>query len=228
VLVTGEPGAGKTRLVEELGAWCVQHGAAVAEARSYPAEGALAYGPVAAWLRSDTLAGHRGRLDPAQREELARLLPELGPPAPGRSGPAPPPDRERRRLLFEALARAVLAPAGPLLLVADDLHWADRETLQFLHYLLRAHPQARLLVVATVRPEELDPQHPLHHLRTGLGALDRVAEVEVGRLSATETVALAERLGRRPLQAPEAERLFAETEGNPLFLVEALRAGWSG
>jgi hypothetical protein len=91
VLVTGEPGAGKTRLVEELGSWCASSGAAVAEARSYPAEGALAYGPVATWLRSDALAGHLGRLDPAQRAELARLLPELRP-----DGPAPPAPSEVR------------------------------------------------------------------------------------------------------------------------------------
>jgi predicted ATPase len=122
----------------------------------------------------------------------------------------------------------VLAAPGPLLLVADDLHWADRETLQFLHYLVRAHPAARLLAVATVRPEELDPEHPLHELVAGLRVLDRVAEVEVGRFSAQETAALAERLRRRPLTAEEADRLFAETEGNPLFVVEALRAGWSG
>jgi tetratricopeptide (TPR) repeat protein len=228
VLVTGEPGAGKTRLVEEFSSWCAARGAATSQARSYPAEGALAYGPVVAWLRSDALAGHLGRLDPARREELARLLPELRPAAPGRPAPAPPPDREQRRLLFEALAGAVLASPGPLLLVADDLHWADRETLQFLHYLLRAQPRAPLLVVATVRPGELDPEHPLHDLLTGLRALDRVAEIEVGRFSARQTAALAERLRRRPLTAPEAERLFAETEGNPLFVVEALRAGWSG
>ncbi|MET0228329.1 MAG: AAA family ATPase, partial [Actinomycetes bacterium] len=228
VLVTGEPGAGKTRLVEEFSSWCASRGAATSQARSYPAEGALAYGPVVAWLRSDALAGHLGRLDPARREELARLLPELRPAAPGRPAPAPPPDRDQRRLLFEALAGAVLASPGPLLLVADDLHWADRETLQFLHYLLRAQPRAPLLVVTTVRPEELDLEHPLHDLLTGLRALDRVAEVEVGRFSARETAALAERLRRRPLTAPEAERLFAETEGNPLFVVEALRAGWSG
>jgi DNA-binding SARP family transcriptional activator len=228
VLVTGEPGAGKTRLVEELRSWCAQRGAATAEARSYPAEGALAYGPVVAWLRSDALAGHLGRLDRAQLAELVRLLPELRSAAPDLPAPAPPSDRDQRRLLFEALTRAVLASPGPLLLVADDLHWADRETLQFLHYLLRAQPEARLLVVATVRPEELDPQHPLHDLVAGLRALDRVVEVEVGRLSAQETAALAERLRRRPLAAPEADRLFAETEGNPLFVVEALRAGWSG
>src|SRR5829696_9018657 len=237
VLVTGEPGAGKTRLVEELGSWCAHGGAAVAEARSYPAEGALAYGPVVAWLRSDALAGHLGRLEATHRDQLARLLPELGPAVPDPPGDhpggppdpsGPPPDREQRRLLFEALSRAVLATPGPLLLVADDLHWADTETLQFLHYLLRAEPQARLLVVATVRPEELDPRHPLDDLRTGLRALDRVAEVEVGRLPAEETAALAERLRRRPLAAAEAGRLFAETEGNPLFVVEAVRAGWSG
>jgi DNA-binding SARP family transcriptional activator len=228
VLVTGEPGAGKTRLVEEFRSWCSQRGAATAEARSYPAEGALAYGPVVSWLRSDALAGHLGRLDPAQLAELVGLLPELRPGAPGPQSPAPPADRDRRRLLFEALTRAVLAPAGPLLLVADDLHWADRETLQFLHYLLRAEPGASLLVVATARREELDLHHPLHDLVTGLRALERVVEVEVGRLSRQETAALAERLLRRPLEGPDAERLFAETEGNPLFVVEALRAGWSG
>src|SRR4029453_5902205 len=141
---------------------------------------------VVAWLRSDALAGHLGRLDPARPGELAAPPPQL---RPGEADPPPParPPPERRRRLFEALAGAVLAPAGPLLLVADDLHWTDRETLQFLHYLLRAHPQARLLVVATVRPEELDPQHPLHHLRTGLGALARVPRVGVGGPARPET-----------------------------------------
>jgi DNA-binding SARP family transcriptional activator len=226
VLVTGEPGAGKTRLVEEFRSWCTAAGAATAEASSYPAEGALAYGPVVSWLRSGSLSGHLGRLDPARRVELARLLPELGPSGAGPPPPTPP-DPDRRRL-FEALAGAILAPAGPLLLVADDLHWADRETLQFLHYLLRARPQAPLLVVATARREELDRGHPAHDLVAGLRALDRVAEVEVGRLSEQETAALAERLARHPLGEAEAGRLFADTEGNPLFVVEALRAGWRG
>jgi DNA-binding SARP family transcriptional activator len=221
-LVTGEPGAGKTRLVEELAAWCAQSGAATAEARSYPAEGALAYGPVVAWLRSGPIAAHLGRLDPGRRAELARLLPELAPSAAG-----PPPDRGRR-LLFEALAQALAAPGGPLLLVADDLHWADAETVAFLHFLLRSRPQARLLVAATARDEQLGDQHPLRVLRAGLRALGQLTEVEVGRLSPPETAALAGRLAGRELAPAAAERLFAETEGNPLFVVEALRAGWPG
>jgi DNA-binding SARP family transcriptional activator len=227
VLVVGEPGAGKTRLVEEFRSWCAHRGAATAEARSYPAEGALAYGPVVSWLRADALAGHLGRLDPAHLGELARVLPEVRQAAPGPLPAESPPDPDQRRLLFEAFARAVLAPARPLLLVADDLHWADQETLQFLHYLLRAHPEAPLLVVATVRPEELDFHQPLQALLTGLRALELVVEVEVGRLSREEMAALAERLLRRPLEGPDVDRLFAETEGNPLFVVEAVRAGWT-
>jgi len=216
-LVTGEPGAGKTRLVEELAAWCAQSGAATAEARSYPAEGALAYGPVVAWLRSGPIASHLGRLDQRWRAELARLLPELAPAA-GPRPPEPPPGGDQR-LLFEALAQAVAAPGGPLLLVADDLHWADAETVAFLHFLLRSRPQARLLVAATARDEHLGDQHPLR-------ALGLLTEVEVGRLSPPETAALAGRLAGHELAAAQAERLFAETEGNPLFVVEALRAGW--
>jgi DNA-binding SARP family transcriptional activator len=226
VLVTGEPGAGKTRLVEELRGWCVQQGAAAVEARSYPAEGALAYGPVVSWLRSVPLAAHLGRLDPPRLAELARLLPELRPPGP--PGPDPPPGRDQRRLLFEAVAQAVTAPGRPLLLIADDLHWADTETMAFLHYLLRSRPRDPLLVVATARDEDLGDQHPLHGLRTGLAALGQLAEIELGRLSPQETAALGGRLAGRELAPPEAERLFAETEGNPLFVVEVLRAGWHG
>ena len=83
-------------------------------------------------------------------------------------------------------------------------------------------------MVATVRREELDPDHPLHELVAGLRALELLAEVEVGRLSRQETAALAERLLRGPLEAADTDRLHAETEGNPLFVVEAIRAGWSG
>ena len=159
VLVTGEPGIGKSRLVEELRSYCAHEGALTAEARAYPAEGAVAYGPVVAWLRSEALAPRLRRLDRAHVGELARLLPELG-------RPEPLPEAEQRRRLFAALARA-LAPGTPLLLVADDLQWFDRATLQFLHYLLRAEGTAPLLIAATARREEIDAQHPVGELVDG-------------------------------------------------------------
>jgi AAA ATPase domain len=122
-----------------------------APTRPSPAEGALVYGPVVAWLRSPALAGQLERLDPSRLARLALLLPELRSAVPELPPPPPVPDSDQRQLLFDALAQAILAAAGPLLLVADDLHWADQETLRFLHYLLRVGPAAPLLVAATAR-----------------------------------------------------------------------------
>jgi hypothetical protein len=109
--------------------------------------------------------------------------------------------------------------------VADDLHWADGETLQFLHFLLRSEPDAPLLVAATARREELDGSHPVTELMAALHALDRCTEIELGRLSRRETAELAEGLAGQALDRPAADRLYAETEGNALFVVEAVRAG---
>ena len=144
VLVTGEPGIGKSRLVEELRSWCAHEGALTAEARAYPAEGTVAYGPVVTWLRSEAAGARLRRLDPAHVTELARLLPELQ-----TDQPAPLHEAEQRQRLFTAVARALLAAGAPLLLVADDVQWFDHATLQFLHYLLRAEGTAPLLVAAT-------------------------------------------------------------------------------
>lgn len=74
VLVTGEPGMGKTQLIEEFRLWCAHRGAVMADARSYPAEGTLAYGPVMGWLRSTALAPRDARREGARLTELARLL----------------------------------------------------------------------------------------------------------------------------------------------------------
>jgi tetratricopeptide (TPR) repeat protein len=226
VLLSGEPGIGKTRLIEEFRSWCAHRGAVTAEARSYAAEGALAYGPVVAWLRSEAFKARLKRLDRARLTELARLLPELLSEVPDLAAPEPLPEDDQRQRLFDAIARAIFAPGVPILLVADDLQWYDRETLQFLHYLLRVAPKARLLVAATARREEMDRQHPVNELLAGLQALESFAEIELGRLTREETAVLAEQFAGRPLEVPDADRLYGETEGNPLFAVEALRAGW--
>ena len=176
--------------------------------------------PVVTWLRSEAFAARLRRLDPADLTELSRLLPELQAPR-----PEPLPEAERRRRLFAALAQALLAPGPPLLLVADDLHWFDVPTLQFLHYLLRTEPAAPLLVAATARREEIDARHPVGELFAGLQARGRFTEIGLARLSRGDTALLAERMTGARLGEAEAERLFAESEGNPLFLVEAVQAG---
>ena len=228
VLVSGEPGIGKSRLVEELRSWCAHAGAATAEARAYQAEGAVAYGPVAAWLRSDAIGTRLRRLEHSHLTELARLLPELEAELPDLPRPEPLPEPEQRRRLFAAVTRALIAPGTPLLLVADDLQWFDVPTLQFLHYLVRAETTAPLLVAATARREELDAGDPVGELAAGLQALERFSEIELGRLSRTETGVLAERMLGTPLGASQAARLFADSEGSPLFLVEAVQGAPEG
>ncbi|MDQ2997852.1 MAG: AAA family ATPase, partial [Chloroflexota bacterium] len=159
LLLAGEAGIGKTRLAEELLRWAARQGGITALAQCYPAEGRLAYAPVVAWLRADTLRPRLNQLNPVWLVELSRLDPELLTVRRDLPSPAPLSEVWQRRRLFEALARAVLAGGRPTLLMIDDLQWCDRDTLEWLHYLLRFDLAARLLVVGTLRDEEFDAAH---------------------------------------------------------------------
>jgi DNA-binding SARP family transcriptional activator len=217
VLVTGEAGVGKTRLVDELRA---QASTVTVEARAYAAEGPVAYGLATAWLRADPVSARLPRLERAHLLELARLLPELTSQVPP---PEPVPEAELRRRLFDAIGRALLAAGAPLLLIGDDVHWADTQSLRFLHYLMRAAPSARLLVACTARREELDENHPLRRLINAVQSLQRFTELPLERLDRNETALLAAGITGAPVDSAELDRLYGDSEGNPLFLVEALQ-----
>jgi predicted ATPase len=125
--------------------------------------------------------------------------------------------------LFDALTRALLSRSQPRLLLIDDMHWCDRVTLDWLAYMLQPGADARLLLVGTMRPEELAPDHPLVELLASWSAHGRLAEVELGPLSKVETAMLAAHVIGRELTAAEVEALYQESEGYPLFVVEMLR-----
>ncbi|HTP07498.1 MAG TPA: AAA family ATPase, partial [Anaerolineae bacterium] len=164
VILIGEAGVGKTRLADELFRRIHRQGVNTASAHCYPAEGKLAYAPVIEWLRAHPAPN----LEAIWLSEVTRLLPELSLQHPGLPAPGPLTEAWQRQRLHEALARAALGNGQPLLLWIEDLQWCDRDTLEWLHYLLRFDRQARLLILGTLRPEEALDDHPVAALLSAL------------------------------------------------------------
>jgi len=226
VLVSGEAGIGKSRLALELGRRVRAEGHVVASARAYEAAGRLPWGPVVDLLRADALRSHIDTLGTVWRAELARLLPELleasQPPAPIRSG-----DLAQRHRLFDAVGRAIVGDR-PRLLIIDDLQWCDAETIALIGFVIHSGQTAPVLIVGTVRSEEIPEHHPLVGLVNALGHDKAVTTVPLDRLDKATTATLAARLRNADTIDPElAARLWVESEGNPLFVIEVLRAGIS-
>lgn len=228
-LLTGEAGIGKTRLAEEFFAWVSAQGFPTAAAHCYPTASALAYAPVAEWLNDAALKPRLATLDDVRLSEVARILPSLLAGRPNLAQPGPLTEAWQRTRLFEALARAILGSEAdkgePLLLFLDDLQWVDRETMDWLVYLLRFDLRSPLLLLCTLREHELTADHPWNMVRFALTRYGLLSEIALPSLGEAETAILAAAVAGKPLEAEEASRIYQETEGNPLFVVEMVRAG---
>lgn len=228
VLIAGEAGIGKTRLAEELLNWASHQGFATVRSRCYAAEGRLPYAPIIEWLRAEPMRQQRDKVAATWVTELARLLPELLTEQPTVPQPAPITQSWQRHHLFEAATRTLLARNQPLILLLDDLQWCDKETLELLHFLLRnarTFTQSPLLLVGTARlPDEVDATHPLTELLNALRGNDTLTQLDLARLTAAETGELANTINGQSLNSAAISQLYADTEGNPLFVVEMVRA----
>lgn len=226
VTIQGEAGIGKSRLVEELLGSLNQEGSSgwnVLVGCSYEAEGSLPYRPFI-----DALMAVLPGLDVAALglseiwlTEVARLLPDLALQTAALPAAAQLDPTQQRQRLFEGIARLLGALGAPLLVVLDDLHWADEGTLQLLAFILRHEVTQGFVVLATVRSEDL--QEDLATLLRSLEREGRHSAVRLERLSADDTVALLHEMVRDGVDHL-GERLHAETEGNPLFAVEMVRS----
>jgi predicted ATPase/DNA-binding winged helix-turn-helix (wHTH) protein len=225
-LLVGEPGAGKTRLCHELASRARQAGARVWVGRCYEADRGEMLWPWVQLLRQavdgpsiDALRA----LPPPLMAELATLVPELGTDATPREitlgGSA-------RLPLFDAINRFLRAASQPqpLVLILDDLHWADQASLSLLSFLLEELGDARILILGTFRDAELPPGHP------HLALLDRMERSSAFKRIAVEPLFVPdveEYLGAitgRPPPPMLAERLHERTAGNPFFVRETVRS----
>jgi predicted ATPase len=221
-LIYGEAGVGKTRLVQELARNAQWRGVQTVWGRCYELDTPPAYQPLVEALRASLPALREAALEPLWRAQLSRLLPELmvGETLP----PHLPPEEERRRLL-EAIARGFLAltSAGPHLVLLEDAHWMDLTSLETLRYLLPRLADVPLRLVLTARGEELDDRQA-----GALAALEDTRlprRLDLERLDVAETGELVQRALDLERPAPRfSARLHGETEGNPFYVLETLRA----
>ena len=248
VLLVGEAGIGKTRLATEFVAWVKAQGAEVLSGQAFEMGGRLPYQPLVEALRPRLEAENAPEdlLEDLWLAELSRLLPELRVRYPDLKAPTQD-DLTAKIRLFEAVARLVdvLAQRAPLVLLFDDLHWMDGASLDLLRYLGHdwIRQGSRVLLLATVRSEGLELHAPLAAELSDLGRDLPVSQVSLQPLSQSETLQLLEAVvgAREPgmavpsraVAAPSSEVekplvglgdvLFAQTGGQPLYLLETLK-----
>jgi DNA-binding CsgD family transcriptional regulator len=226
VVVAGEAGVGKTRLVLELAREAEAAGAVVLVGGCLDVGGAtLPYAPLAEALRSlPVVLGAEeltGVLDSA-RGELARLVPELGEPA---GGAVETPPGRFFELLLGVLHR--LADARAVVLVVEDLHWADRSTRDLLAFLVR-NLRRGVTLLLTVRSDELHRRHPLRPLLAELERGGRTERIDLRRLTRRElTELLTGILGHAPAPGLVAD-VWDRSDGNPFFAEELAAAHAEG
>nr|MBA2607679.1 AAA family ATPase [Actinomycetota bacterium] len=230
VLLSGDAGIGKTTLAGDVAQRAYDDGATVLYGRCDEDVG-VPYQPfvqaVGDFLR-DAFDGALATVDERHLSELSRLLPQVGERVAGLAEPATTDADAERYLLFGAVTSFLsgLAQAAPVVLVLDDLHWADKSTVVLLRHLVTTLGDAEVLIVGTYRDSDVTATHPL---TDGLAALRREAHVErvaVGGLDDNAVVALLEALAGHELDRAGialAHAVRRETDGNPFFTAEVLR-----
>ncbi|GAC1532623.1 MAG: hypothetical protein NVS3B1_26490 [Marmoricola sp.] len=229
ILVSGEPGIGKTRLVTELARTVADEAGVVLMGRCFD-DLRAPYGPFAealghlvAYAPDSLLADHVG----AAGGDLVRVIPEIRARVPDLPAPViGDPELERLRVyrsVADLLARA--GEMSPVLLVLDDMHWADAATVGLLMWLVRDTRPMRVAIVITYRDTDVDRTHPFAKALADLRRIPGVERIPLGGLDVDELSLLLERAGDQPMDDDTrrlAQILESETEGNPFFVGEVI------
>lgn len=230
LLFSGEPGSGKTRLAREVIVQATLDGAVVLSGACYEYEAATPYLPFVEafrrWIREQKDDAKLKELLGDSAPQIAKLAPEIE----TRVGPFPArhelPVHEERLLFFDAVTDlfARLARRQSLFFYLDDLHWADSGTLWLLGHLIRNLREQRVLIVATYRDTELDRTHPLSKALVDWNRERLTTRVGLKRFGPEETRAQIAALLDEKISGDFSEAVYRETEGNPFFVEEVMKA----
>ena len=210
LLLTGEPGLGKTRLLDELRERVRERGGTVLEGRAFEAEAGRPFGP---WI--DALRQlPPGAVVPGLGADLGALLPELA------RGDAAPPSRDRLFGAVVELLAARGASAPPVVVALDDVQWLDAASAELLHFVARTSRHRCLLFALTARAGELHDNETVQRTLRGLREMGLLEEIRLAPLGQEETRELL----RAVAPDVDAEAAFAESGGNPLFALEVARS----
>ncbi|MEU3890211.1 AAA family ATPase [Streptomyces sp. NPDC029041] len=227
LLIGGEAGVGKTRLVEEFAAAARRRGAVLALGGCVEigADG-LPFAPFSTALRAlrRELPGELAAASAGQEEELARLLPELGESRAGRH------DEDGTARLFELTARLLerVAAEHTVVLALEDLHWADASTRHLLSYLVRTLRTGRLVVVATYRSDDIHRRHPLRPLLAELDRLRTIRRLELARFTRDEVGRQVAGILAHEPEPDRVDAIFQRSDGNAFFVEELAVAAPEG
>jgi DNA-binding CsgD family transcriptional regulator len=230
VLVAGEPGIGKTRLLDEIATRAAHDGAIVLHGGASEAEGMPPYLPfleaLGRYIQETPVDQLRAQVTAAS-PLLATILPELITRLEDLPVPHPFPAEQASFRFYEAIGTFLQAIglSSVLVLLFDDLHWADTASLDLLCHVARRQSEAHLLIVGAYRDSELEPNTVLRRTIADLSRRRMLTEVVVKPLSRQEIEALATSLLGRPLSPAVSSLLYAQSEGNPFFAEELLH-GW--
>jgi class 3 adenylate cyclase len=226
-MLCGEPGIGKSRLIEEFADLAKQRGAVVLIGACYDGEWQAPYGPFA-----DAIVDGSRQLSPDEFSAalgkraaiLARIAPSLNEILNDIQEPPPLDKEEERARLFDAVAQFLIAVSRqtPLVLVLDDLHWADRGTVALLNHVAHFVTDSSVLLVGAYRDAEVDRKHAFAGALASLSRQHNFDKLALNGLSEDELTNLLGAVGDEDAPAGLVKALGGATEGNPLFIREVL------
>lgn len=224
LLITGEPGIGKTRLANELAARIAVTGGRVVSGTCY-AEGGVPYAPFAHMIRESLRQyGSSLNLPDFILHDLSAIAPDLGSGSGRKSGFDAATEQQQ---LFESAGEWVtaLSQQAPLMLFVDDIHWADSGTLYMLRSLARQASSLRLLIVMTYREVELVESSPLHTVLHDFSRERLADRIKLSRFTLEQTREMLTSLlqAMEPVDDSLVESIHHETEGNPFFIEEVTK-----